>query len=230
MATSYGDRQRGRDAERSRRAILDAAERVFARDGWRDATLAAIGAEAGVSRGTPGYFFRSKDGLFAAMADRLVADARVAAADAPGHAADRAVSLLVRQLEFVARRPALSRLAVSHWASVRTTDAGRIGALEADLVRQVAELLESVPSAHRRLDSAGIAAMLLVSVWTAGLPAAPGRSVSRGPAALADGVALIRSLIDSMLNDRHLSEHVEGQRNTSLSASKSRPWRLPGVN
>lgn len=230
MASTSGNRQLSRDAGRSRRAILEAAERVFARDGWREATLAAIGAEAGVSRGTPGYFFRSKDGLFAAMAERLVADARAAAAEAPGHAADRAVSLLVRQLEFVARRPALARLAVSHWSSVRMTDAGHIGALEADLIRQIAELLESVPGARRRVDSAGVAAMLLVSVWTAGLPAAPSGSVSRGPAAVADGAALIRALVDLVLKDSDLTQAAEGQHDPSLSSSKSRPWRLPGVN
>jgi AcrR family transcriptional regulator len=63
-----------RDAARSREAILGAAELLFAQRGYDGASLAEIGAEAGVSRGTPGYFFGSKDGLYRAVLERV--DAR----------------------------------------------------------------------------------------------------------------------------------------------------------
>jgi TetR/AcrR family transcriptional regulator len=52
-----------RDAERSREAILAAAERLFAERGYDAASLQDIGAAAGLSRGTPSYFFGSKDRL-----------------------------------------------------------------------------------------------------------------------------------------------------------------------
>jgi TetR/AcrR family transcriptional regulator len=67
-----------RDAERSRGAILDAAERLFAEQGYDATSLTQVGAAAGVSRGTPGYFFRSKSELYQAMLDRSFAEVREA--------------------------------------------------------------------------------------------------------------------------------------------------------
>jgi AcrR family transcriptional regulator len=64
---------RTRDAARSREAILDAAERLFAARGYDGVSLAGIGAAAGVSRGTPGYFFGAKDALYAAVVARVFA-------------------------------------------------------------------------------------------------------------------------------------------------------------
>jgi TetR/AcrR family transcriptional regulator len=65
-----------RDAERSRQAILDAAERLFAERGFESTSLQEIGSAAGVSRGTPGYFFGSKDALRHAVLDRAIAARR----------------------------------------------------------------------------------------------------------------------------------------------------------
>ena len=70
MATT----ERIRDAERSRTAILDAAERLFAEQGYDATSLTEVGAAAGVSRGTPGYFFRSKAELYQAVLDRSFAE------------------------------------------------------------------------------------------------------------------------------------------------------------
>ena len=55
---------RSRDAERSRRAILAAATARFAAGGYEGASLAEIGAAAGLSRAAPGYFFGSKAELY----------------------------------------------------------------------------------------------------------------------------------------------------------------------
>jgi TetR/AcrR family transcriptional regulator len=62
---------RRRDPDRSRQAILDAAEQVFAREGYDGASMAAIGKAAGVSGTLPGYFFGDKATLYAAVIDRL---------------------------------------------------------------------------------------------------------------------------------------------------------------
>ena len=70
--------ERIRDAERSRAAILDAAERRFAELGYEATSLTQVGADAGVSRGTPGYFFRSKAELYQAVLDRSFAEVREA--------------------------------------------------------------------------------------------------------------------------------------------------------
>jgi TetR/AcrR family transcriptional regulator len=63
-----------RNADRSRAAILDAAERLFAELGYDATSLTQVGAAAGVSRGTPGYFFRSKAELYQAVLDRSFAE------------------------------------------------------------------------------------------------------------------------------------------------------------
>jgi TetR/AcrR family transcriptional regulator len=63
-----------RNAERSRATILDAAERLFAELGYDATSLTQVGAAAGMSRGTPGYFFRSKAELYQAVLDRSFAE------------------------------------------------------------------------------------------------------------------------------------------------------------
>ncbi len=49
-----------RNPARSRAAILDAAERLFADQGYEATSLSAVGTAAGVSRGDPGLFLRIK--------------------------------------------------------------------------------------------------------------------------------------------------------------------------
>lgn len=61
-----------RDPERTREAILEAAENLFARKGYEETSLQEIGQLAGVSRGTPNYFFGSKEQLYNAVLDRLM--------------------------------------------------------------------------------------------------------------------------------------------------------------
>ncbi len=65
------DKAQTRDPERSREAILDAAERLFAAKGYEETSLQEIGQHAGVSRGTPNYFFGSKEQLYGAVLDRV---------------------------------------------------------------------------------------------------------------------------------------------------------------
>jgi AcrR family transcriptional regulator len=69
---------RERNPDRSRAAILDAAERLFAERGYEATSLNEVGAAAGVSRGTPGYFFGSKADLYRAVLDRMFAEVRQA--------------------------------------------------------------------------------------------------------------------------------------------------------
>jgi TetR/AcrR family transcriptional regulator len=63
--------EKTRDAARSREAILEAAEGLFAERGFEAASLNEIGAAAGLSRGTPSYFFGSKDQLYRAVLERV---------------------------------------------------------------------------------------------------------------------------------------------------------------
>lgn len=65
------EREWVRDPDRTRAAILDAAEKLFAQRGYAMTSLQQIGREAGVSRGTPSYFFGSKQGVYVAVKERL---------------------------------------------------------------------------------------------------------------------------------------------------------------
>src|SRR5215208_1109800 len=69
---------RQRDAERSRAAILGAAETLFAERDYEAVTLSDIGDAAGVSRATPSYFFGSKEAVYAAALERVFADREAA--------------------------------------------------------------------------------------------------------------------------------------------------------
>jgi Bacterial regulatory proteins, tetR family. len=56
-------------SERTRTAILDAARRRFANDGYERATIRAIAADAAIDPSMVMRYYGSKEGLFAAAAD-----------------------------------------------------------------------------------------------------------------------------------------------------------------
>ena len=108
---------RERNAERTRDAILDAAERLFAERGFGATTLSDVGAAAGVSRGTPGYFFGSKAAMYATVLERLFAEVRSAVrtgrarAEASHEGADVILAGAVGDyFDFLVGRPSLVRL------------------------------------------------------------------------------------------------------------------------
>ncbi len=63
-------RERERNPSRTRELILDAAEQLFAEQGYDATSLTDVGRIAGVSRATPGYFFGSKAELKRAVLER----------------------------------------------------------------------------------------------------------------------------------------------------------------
>ena len=109
--------EKERNAPRSRAAILDAAERLFAERGYDATSLNDVGAAAGVSRGTPGYFFGSKAELYRAVLERAFAEVRdavrsgraraLASSQAPETILAGAVS---DYFDFLASRPNFIRL------------------------------------------------------------------------------------------------------------------------
>ena len=62
---------RERDAEVAREAILEAAEEVFARDGFAGARIDTIGEEAGYHKSLIFHYFGDKEGLYRAIMVRL---------------------------------------------------------------------------------------------------------------------------------------------------------------
>lgn len=60
-------------AEASKKAILDAAEGLFAEKGYEATSLQEICDRAGVTRGLPTYFFGSKEELYRSVLERALA-------------------------------------------------------------------------------------------------------------------------------------------------------------
>jgi AcrR family transcriptional regulator len=101
--------RREQQRQQTRAQLLDAAERVFAREGFRGASIAAIAEEAGYSHGAIYSNFNGKEDLFLVLVEERI-DARLArvyqAADAelsrggePLEAARRFVAMLQQERE-----------------------------------------------------------------------------------------------------------------------------------
>ena len=163
MATNT---DRIRDADRSRAAILDAAERLFAEKGYEATSLNEVGGVAGVSRATPGYFFGSKKDLYRAVLERSFAEVRdavragreraLASSQSPEVILAGAVS---DYFDFLSARPHFIRLiereALSH--GPLADEVGHLSAGQEALAAISAELgLDDAPS--------GEAAQLLLSI------------------------------------------------------------------
>lgn len=141
--------EKERNATRSRAAILDAAERLFAERGYDATSLNEVGAKAGVSRGTPGYFFGSKPDLYAAVLERAFAEVREAVrtgrarALASGQSPETILAGAVSDyFDFLAARPTFIRLierealsGVPHFEDVGHLSAGQeaLAAISAEL-------------------------------------------------------------------------------------------------
>ena len=168
-------RRRTRDADRSRQAILDAAETLFADRGLEAVSLQQIGDAAGLSRGTPNYFFGSKQDLYVAVLERVFAEREEATmrAFAPVRAwceSARAGSLrepLARAIEsymsFLLARPAFVRLVVRE--ELRGGEGLRLAQREATAMRDALAAVRAVARKRslRRFD-VDDAVLVLVSL------------------------------------------------------------------
>ncbi len=78
---SYNASRRKEQARQKRGRIIDAAERLFLRDGYRSTTVASIAADAGVSPDTVYKSFGGKPGLVRAIRDRALEGGRAVPAE-----------------------------------------------------------------------------------------------------------------------------------------------------
>ncbi|MGE0439486.1 MAG: TetR/AcrR family transcriptional regulator [Gemmatimonadales bacterium] len=115
--SSPAAKDRERNAARSRELILDAAEQLFADQGYEATSLSDVGRLAGLSRATPGYFFGSKAELQRAVLARCFEQVRDAVrqgrarALASGQTPEIILAGAVSDyLDFVAARPNFVRI------------------------------------------------------------------------------------------------------------------------
>ena len=144
-------------AQKTRRGLLDAAERQVDRHGAARLTLAAVAEEAGVSKGGLLYHFSTKDELIAAMLDRrfarfdenrrskIEADTqergRLARAYLLASAEEKDPEAAAGLLAAVANNPALLRPLqerYSGWQDELASDAG-LSPEQATLIRLIAD-------------------------------------------------------------------------------------------
>jgi AcrR family transcriptional regulator len=100
--------RRRRGTEERRAALLEAARRLFVREGFAAASVSRVVREVGVAQGTFYYYFASKEAAFDALLAEHVADVAARLAAVAGDAAldpRQALQAMVRtQLEHGAQR------------------------------------------------------------------------------------------------------------------------------
>ncbi len=93
---------------RSRAAILDAAERLFAGSGVDGTRIEAIAAEAGVNKALLYYYFKSKDALYEAVLEnhaREFYQRAVAVLNSKEKASNVVLAYVGMSFDFIAARP-----------------------------------------------------------------------------------------------------------------------------
>ncbi|MGW0813128.1 TetR family transcriptional regulator [Streptomyces viridiviolaceus] len=172
--TQRTDQQRS--ADRRRRELLEAADRVVLRDGPQ-ASMNAIAAEAGITKPILYRHFGDKGGLYAALAQRhtdALLDSLRAALDAPADRRERVEATLDTYLAAIEARPQVYRF-LMHPAegSAAPGDQGEqgeqgfdVGKHSAPLLRRMGEELAQV--IEERLDL-GPGSQQLARVWGHGI-------------------------------------------------------------
>ena len=150
-----------RHPDRGRSELLDAATTLFARLGFDRTSLAAVGEEAGVSRGLPGYFFRDKQSLYHAVMERATSRVRQVVLDSveslpADRPAEEVLTLFINAyIDFLAANPEAVRLL--QWEYLNP-----LQARQAAPVTVFDEAVEVVKRALKRSGYTGIDARLLM--------------------------------------------------------------------
>ncbi|MFF5363236.1 TetR family transcriptional regulator [Streptomyces scabiei] len=166
-----------RSADRRRRELLEAADRVVLRDG-PGASMNAIAAEAGITKPILYRHFGDKGGLYAALAQRhtdALLDSLRAALDAPAERRERVEATLDTYLTAIEARPQVYRF-LMHPAETgqpgdqpgdQSFDVGRHSApllrrMGEELGKVIEERLDLGPDSHRlaRVWGHGIVGMM----------------------------------------------------------------------
>jgi AcrR family transcriptional regulator len=158
-----------RAAERRRRELLEAADRVVLRDG-PGASMNAIAAEAGITKPILYRHFGDKGGLYRALAKRhtdALLDSLRAALDAPAGRRERVEATLETYLAAIEARPQVYRF-LMHPAEERPEDdqGFDVGRHTAPLLRRLGDELAKVIAERVEL---GPGSEQLARVWGHGI-------------------------------------------------------------
>ena len=98
--------------EENERVLLEAAERVFAEQGFAGATTAAIARSAGVPKANLHYYFATKEGLYRAVIERTLNTWLDAASsfDASEDACEALSAYISAKMELAREMPLASRI------------------------------------------------------------------------------------------------------------------------
>ena len=104
--------KRTEQAAATRQRLLDAAARLFAQHGYAASPVAAIGEEAGISRGLVNFHFKTKENLLHAVIEQLVAEleARMFPDDRPDDPLEALAVLIDAHRRFLTEQPERARL------------------------------------------------------------------------------------------------------------------------
>jgi AcrR family transcriptional regulator len=128
--------RRRRDAAATREAILEAATRRFATQGYEHAGVREIAADAGVTAALVNRYFGSKEGLFAEVIKRAL-DIRHWLSGRRGNLADHLARVMVYEQEEAGDRGHMPLLLLLHSAA----EPGALELFRRDLNRNVLPLL-----------------------------------------------------------------------------------------
>ncbi|MFF3175655.1 TetR family transcriptional regulator [Streptomyces sp. NPDC057900] len=167
--TRQAERQRSA-AERRRRELLEAADRVVLRDG-PGASMNAIAAEAGITKPILYRHFGDKGGLYRALAKRhtdALLGALRAALDAPADRRARVEATLDTYLAAIEARPQVYRFLMhpSDDAAPASEQGFDVGRHSAPLLRRLGEELATVIA--ERVDL-GADSQVMARIWGHGI-------------------------------------------------------------
>jgi len=129
----------------TRQAIIEAAVRLFGRDGFEKTSIEKIAREAGVGKGTIYGYFRAKEEIFLAFCEDEIdyAFAELAARDdaaAPLH--EQLLTLFMSQFRFATRDREFGRILAREMAFPREEHRQKSRDLDSRYLRNVGEILE----------------------------------------------------------------------------------------
>lgn len=130
----------------SRDAILDAAESLFAEQGFNPTTVKQIAVAAGVNVALLYYYFRDKESLYHAVLERVIAGfigKVVAAFASPASPADAVATLIRLQARALHEHPTMARLMARELLDHAASHAKpQIASLAANLFKRLCETIE----------------------------------------------------------------------------------------